>query len=184
VDIIFDIHANLDANGAVQVGRRIKKYNLFFLEEPNTPSPKLAKAIGDRIGIPLAHGERLYSRWQYLPYFENNSLQVIQPDLGNTGGITEGKKIADMAYAYDVNVQPHLAASPLSAAAALQFEAAIPNFLIHEHNHVSNLPASRELCIHDYQPVKGCFAIPELPGLGNEFSEKALNDAKFKVTIA
>jgi L-alanine-DL-glutamate epimerase-like enolase superfamily enzyme len=182
VDLIFDIHASLDANGAVQVGERLRKYNFLYFEEPNIPSPKLAKVIGERIGIPLAHGERLYSRWQYAPYFENSSLQVIQPDLGNTGGITEGKKIADQAYIYDVNVQPHLAASPLSIAAALQFEAALPNFLIHEHNHANYRKANRELCIYDYQPVNGRFAIPELPGLGNEFSEKALAEGE-KVTI-
>jgi L-alanine-DL-glutamate epimerase-like enolase superfamily enzyme len=183
VDIIFDIHANLDTNGVVQVGQRIKKYNIFFFEEPNTPSPKLAKVIGDRIGIPLAQGERVYSRWQYAPYFENSSLQVIQPDLGNTGGITEGKKIADLAYVYDVSVQPHFCASPLSEAAAIQLEAAIPNFFIHEHNHCAFLKTNPELCIHHYEPVNGRFSIPDLPGLGNEFSDKALNDTNIKVTV-
>jgi L-alanine-DL-glutamate epimerase-like enolase superfamily enzyme len=182
VDIIFDIHANLDANGAVQVGERLRKYNFLYFEEPNIPSPKLAKVIGERIGIPLAHGERLYSRWQYAPYFENSSLQVIQPDLGNTGGITEGKKIADQAYIYDVNVQPHFCASPLSEAVAIQFEAALPNFIIHEHNHCAFLQTNKDLCIHDYQPVNGHFAIPELPGLGNEFSEKALSEGE-KITV-
>jgi L-alanine-DL-glutamate epimerase-like enolase superfamily enzyme len=182
VDIIVENHSNPDANGAVQIGLRVKKYNIFYFEEPNTPTPKLAKVIGDRIGIPIAHGERVYSRWQYAPYFENSSVQVIQPDLGNTGGITEGKKIADLAYVYDVNVQAHVCASPLSTAAALHFEAAIPNFVIHEH-HRNNLTAyNKELCIHDYQPKDGYFEVPELPGLGNEFSEKALTDNN-KVTV-
>lgn len=183
VDIIAENHSKPDANGAVQIGNRIKKYNIFYFEEPNTPTPKLAKVIGDRIGIPIAHGERVYSRWQYAPYFENSSVQVIQPDLGNTGGITEGKKIADLAYAYDVAVQAHVCASPLSTAAAIHFEAAIPNFVIHEH-HRTNLTAhNRELCIYDYQPVKGRLPIPELPGLGNEFSDKALNGGNLKVTV-
>ncbi|MDR1970355.1 MAG: mandelate racemase/muconate lactonizing enzyme family protein, partial [Treponema sp.] len=138
---------------------------------------------GDRIGIPIAHGERVYSRWQYAPYFENSSVQVIQPDLGNTGGITEGKKIADAAYVYDVSVQAHVCASPLSTAAAIHFEAAIPNFVIHEHHRVNLLKSNQELCIYDYQPVRGRFAIPELPGLGNEFSEKALA-SETKVTVS
>jgi L-alanine-DL-glutamate epimerase-like enolase superfamily enzyme len=182
VDIIAENHSNPDANSAVQIGQRIKKYNIFYFEEPNTPTPKLAKVIGDRIGIPIAHGERVYSRWQYAPYFENSSVQVIQPDLGNTGGITEGKKIADLAYVYDVNVQAHVCASPLSTAAAIHFEAAIPNFLIHEHHRNTLIRHNQDLCIHNYQPVEGRFKIPELPGLGNEFSEKALTGGD-KVTV-
>jgi L-alanine-DL-glutamate epimerase-like enolase superfamily enzyme len=182
VDIIAENHSCPDANGAIQIGQRIRKYNIFYFEEPNTPTPKLAKVIGDRIGIPIAHGERVYSRWQYAPYFENSSLQVIQPDLGTAGGITETKKIADLAYAYDVNVQPHVCATPLSTAAALHLEAAIPNFVIHEHHRVSLIPEFQELCIYDYQPVKGRFKVPELPGLGNEFSEKALANGE-KITI-
>jgi len=182
VDIIVENHSCPDANGAVQIGERLKKYNIFYFEEPNTPTPKLAKYIGDKIGIPIAHGERIYSRWQYAPYFENSSVQVIQPDLGNTGGITEGKKIADFAHIYDVSVQAHVCGSPLSTAAALHFEASIPNFVIHEH-HRTNLTAyNKDLCIYDYQPKNGYYEIPELPGLGNEFSDKALNSG-VKVTV-
>ena len=96
---------------------------------------------------------------------------MIQPDIGNCGGITEAKKICDMAHLYDVGVQAHVCASPLSTAVALQLEAAIPNFTIHEH-HVYNLHAyNKRLCIHDYQPEKGMYAVPDLPGIGNEFSE-------------
>jgi L-alanine-DL-glutamate epimerase-like enolase superfamily enzyme len=182
VDIIVENHSCPDANSAVQIGKRVRKYNIFYFEEPNTPTPKLAKVIGDRIGIPIAHGERVYSRWQYAPYFENNSVQVIQPDIGNTGGLTEAKKIADMAYVYDVNVQAHVCASPLSTAVALHFEAAIPNFVIHEHHRNALIQYNRDLCIHDYQPKQGRFQIPELPGLGNEFSEKAFHDS-VKVTV-
>ncbi|MDR2096554.1 MAG: mandelate racemase/muconate lactonizing enzyme family protein [Treponema sp.] len=182
VDLIFDIHANLDLNGAIQVGKRLRKYNFFYFEEPTVPSPKLNKIIGDRIGIPLAQGERVYTRWQYAPFFENGSLQVIQPDLGNTGGITEGKKISDLAYTYDVSVQPHSCASPLSNTVALHLEAAIPNFVIHEHNHVYYDKGNQELTIYNHQPIKGKFTVPELPGLGNEFSEKALTD-NIKVTV-
>jgi L-alanine-DL-glutamate epimerase-like enolase superfamily enzyme len=182
VDIIAENHSCPDANGAIQIGQRIRKYNILYFEEPNTPTPKLAKVIGDRIGIPIAHGERVYSRWQYAPYFENSSLQVIQPDLGTAGGITESKKIADLAYAYDVNVQLHVCATPLSTAASLHLEAAIPNFIIHEHHRVSLIKEFQDLCIYDYQPVKGRLKVPELPGLGNEFSEKALASGE-KITV-
>ena len=181
-DIIVESHARPNANAAIQIGQALEKYGIYYYEEPNTPTPKMTKYISEHVNIPLASGERIVTRWQYAPYFENNSLRVIQPDMGNCGGITETKKICDMAFIYDVNVQLHVCASPLSTAAALQLEAAIPNFLIHEH-HVNALSDfMRRLCIHEYQPVNGKFTVPELPGLGNEFSEYALTHCE-KVTI-
>ncbi len=183
VDIIMENHSFPDAQSAVQLGRRAQKYNIFYYEEPNTPTPKLAKYICDKLEMPIAHGERIYTRWQYAPYFENCSVQVIQPDIGNCGGLTEAKKICDMAYTYDVNVQAHVCASPLSTAVALHLEAVIPNFLIHEHHRYNLLDLNKELCIYDYQPVNGKYKIPELPGIGNEFSEVALNNYKEKVTV-
>ncbi len=181
-DLIMEMHSHTDALSSVQIGKRVEKYNIFYFEEPNTPTPKLTKQIHDQLNIPIALGERVYTRWQYMPYFENLSVQVIQPDLGNTGGLTEGKKICDMAHTYDIGVQAHVCASPLSTAVALHLECSIPNFVIHE-NHMNNLaPIHRELCKYDYQPEGGMFSPPELPGIGNEWSEYALATCE-KVTV-
>jgi L-alanine-DL-glutamate epimerase-like enolase superfamily enzyme len=87
-----------------------------------------------------------------------------------------------MAYVYDVSVQAHVCAGPLSTAAALHLEAVIPNFVIHEHHRNALLKHNRELAIHDYQPVNGKFKVPELPGLGNEHSEVALTNCE-KITV-
>ena len=175
VDIIMENHSRPDAQSAVQLGRAVQKYNIFYFEEPNTPNPKTAKFISSKLSMPIAHGERVYSRWQYAPFFEDQSIQVIQPDLGNCGGLTEGKKICDMAYVYDISVQAHVCASPLSTAVALHLESVIPNFVIHEH-HTNNLkPWNKELCPVDWQPVDGKFKVPEGPGLGCEFTDKVLN---------
>ena len=175
VDIIMENHSRPDAQSAVQLGRAVQKYNIFYFEEPNTPNPKTAKFISSKLSMPIAQGERVYSRWQYAPFFEDQSIQVIQPDLGNCGGLTEGKKICDMAYVYDISVQAHVCASPLSTAVALHLESVIPNFVIHEH-HTNNLkPWNKELCTVDWQPVDGKFKVPEGPGLGCEFTDKVLN---------
>jgi L-alanine-DL-glutamate epimerase-like enolase superfamily enzyme len=182
VDIIMENHSMPDANSAVQLGRVAQKYNIFYYEEPNTPTAKMAEYIGNKLQMPIAHGERVYSRWQYCQYFENNSVQVIQPDIGNCGGITEAKKICDMAYTYDVSVQAHVCASPLSTAVALHLECVIPNFVIHEHHRICLLKENKELCVHDYQPVNGKYKVPDLPGIGNEFSELALKNCD-KVTV-
>ena len=184
VDIIVENHSYPDAQSAVQLARALEKYNIFYFEEPNTPTPKTAKFISENVNMPISHGERVYSRWQYAPYLEDMSVQVIQPDLGNCGGITEGKKICDMAYVYDVSVQAHVCASPLSTAAALHLESVIPNFVIHEHHCINLEDFNKRLCTVDWQPVNGRFKVPEGPGLGCEISEYALTDnVDEKVTV-
>lgn len=182
VDIIMENHSYTDAQSALQLGKMAEKYDIFCFEEPTTPYPKITKYMSDKLNIPIATGERIYSRWQYAQYFENCSVQMIQPDFGNCGGITEGKKICDMAYAYDVGVQGHACGSPLSNVVALHLECVIPNFVIHEHHAVNLTPYNKSYCIYDYQPVNGKFKVLELPGLGNELSESAINNS-VKVTI-
>ena len=174
VSIIMENHCAFDAPGAIQVAKRVEPYDIFFFEEGNTPTPKTARYMRDKINIPLAQGERIFTRMQYLPYFEDQSIQVIQPDIGNCGGITEVKKICDMAYAYDIGVQAHTCASPLSTAVALHLEASIPNFCIHEH-HSNNIHEwNRMLCDVDFQPVKGYMDVPDGPGIGCSFTDYAL----------
>ena len=182
VDIIIENHSFTDSQSAAQLGNLVKKYNIFYFEEPSTPTPQLSKFVHDETGLPVANGERIYTRWQYIEYFKQNAIQVIQPDVGTCGGITEIKKICDMAHVFDVGVQVHACGSPLSTAAALHLECAIPNFVIHEHHTYALSPYNKELCIHDYQPVNGKFSVPDLPGLGNELSEVAFKNSD-RVTI-
>ena len=173
VDIIMENHSSVDAQSAVQLGEAVKEYGIYYFEEPCTPTPKMTKFVCDRLGVPIAQGERVYTRWQYLPYLENGSVQLIQPDLGNSGGITEVRKIADMAETYDVGVQVHVCSSPLLTAAALQVECTLPNFTIHEHHVYNRYDYNRRLCTYDYQPHDGSLSVPDLPGLGNEISDYA-----------
>ena len=183
VDIIIENHSLTDALSSVQIGQMAEKYNIFYFEEPSTPTPDLTRRIKERVNIPLASGERIYTRWQFAPYLRENLLQVIQPDLGTCGGLTEAKKICDMAYTYDASVQIHICGSPISTAASLHIESVIPNFCIHEHHIINRCKGFRELCVHDYQPVDGYISVPELPGIGNELSEYALKTAD-KITVS
>ncbi|MGI6349126.1 MAG: mandelate racemase/muconate lactonizing enzyme family protein [Eubacteriaceae bacterium] len=182
VDIIMENHSLTDAQSAVQLAKAVEPYNIYYFEEPNTPDPHTAQYISEKTNIPIANGERIYTRWQYTKFFEKNTIQVAQPDIGNCGGITEVKKICDLAYIYDVAVQLHACGSPLSTAAALHIEASIPNFIVHEHHIINITPANIRLCKYDYQPVNGKFKVPDLPGLGNELSDYVLKESK-KVTI-
>ena len=89
VDIIMENHSYIDAQVAVQLGRLAEKYNIFCFEEPCTPNPKMNKYVHDHLNMPIAQGECIYTRWGYAPYFEDGSIQMIQPDIGNCGGITD-----------------------------------------------------------------------------------------------
>ncbi|EIC0518917.1 mandelate racemase/muconate lactonizing enzyme family protein [Salmonella enterica subsp. enterica serovar Chester] len=175
VDIIVELHAFTDTTAAIQFGKAIEELGIFYYEEPVMPlNPAQMKKVADNISIPLASGERIYTRWGYRPFFENGSLSVIQPDLGLCGGLSEGKKICDMAHVYDMVVQGHVCGGPLATAAALHLEAAIPNFIIHELHRYALLDASINTSKYDYQPVNGVYQVPELPGLGQEITEETI----------
>lgn len=183
VDIIIELHAVTDTNSSIRLCTALEELDCFYYEEPVHPlNPESMRQVAQKVKTPIASGERIYGRWGFIPFLENRSLRVIQPDMGLCGGITEAKKICDMANAYDVAVQLHVCGGPIATAAALQVEAVLPNFLIHE-NHVA---ATREQivssCKYDYQPVQGFYTIPELPGIGQELSDKAMEQAD-KITI-
>ncbi len=179
VDIILENHCRTDAVSALQFAKMAEPYNIMFLEEAASPMrPEAFKKLAESTSIPLATGERTYTRWGFLPLIRDGALALIQPDIGICGGISEVKKICDMAQTFDVGAQMHVCCSPISLAAALQVEAAIPNFTIHEHHMSSTLPCVTEMCVYDYQPVNGAFSIPDKPGIGQELSEKALSEAE------
>ncbi|MDR2491121.1 MAG: mandelate racemase/muconate lactonizing enzyme family protein [Spirochaetaceae bacterium] len=178
VEIIMENHAMTSAGTAVQIANIAEPYGIMFFEEPALAlNPAVMRKIAERTTIPLATGERTYTRWGFLPFLENNSLQIIQPDIGNCGGITEAKKICDMAHIYDVGVQAHVCSSPVSVAVALHLEAALSNFVIHEHHLCNTLTSTIVECVHDYQPKNGYFEVPEIPGHGNDVHESVLRGA-------
>ena len=183
LDIIVEIHSLLDANTAALLGQALEPYRIMYYEEPTMPcNPGVFKHITERCKLPLATGERSYTRWGFRQFFEDRTLDIIQPDLCNTGGITETKKICDMAQVYDVGVQIHVCGGPIATAAALQVEAAIPNFVIHEEHNANLLKIFKESGKYYHAPVNGFYEVPELPGIGQEMSEQAMATAR-KVVI-
>ena len=183
LDIIVEIHSLLDANTAALLGQALEPYRIMYYEEPTMPcNPGVFKHIKERCKLPLATGERSYTRWGFRQFFEDRTLDIIQPDLCNTGGITETKKICDMAQVYDVGVQIHVCGGPIATAAALQVETVIPNFVIHEEHNANLLKIFKESGKYYHAPVNGFYEVPELPGIGQEMSEQAMATAR-KVVI-
>ena len=178
IDIIIEAHANLSVTTAIQLGRLWEELNCMYYEEPvSYLNVDLQNKVTKNVRIPFAAGERIYTRWGYRQYLEKQALNIIQPDLGLAGGISEGKKICDYANIFDVTVQLHVCGSPVATAAALQLEAVIPNFLIHEHHTYALKDGNIKLCKQNYQPENGYFEIPEVPGLGIELNEDAVSES-------
>ena len=183
LDIIVEIHSLLDANTAAILGKALEPYRIMYYEEPTMPcNPSVFKHIKERCSLPLATGERSYTRWGFRQFFEDRTLDIIQPDLANTGGITETKKICDMAQVYDVGVQIHVCGGPIATAAALQVEATIPNFVIHEEHNANLTTGFIKAGKYYHCPKDGFYTVPELPGIGQEMSEEYCATAK-KVVI-
>ncbi len=174
VDLMLDMSAELTTDAIIRIGRQIEAENVLFFEEPVDPFDIDAlKKVSEHVHLPIAVGERLYTRYGFRRILELHAADVLQPDVGNTGGIMEAKKIAAMAEAYTMRVAPHNCASPVSTAAALQLDACIPNFLIQEvypyrvPEHFAIVDRAPELEIRN-----GAVPIPDRPGLGVELVEE------------
>jgi galactonate dehydratase len=170
VEIMLDLSGGLTTDETVRLCRRFEEIDIVWIEEPADPFDIGAlKKISEHVDIPIAVGERIYTRHGFRKIFEQHAADIVQPDVGNTGGIMEVKKIAAMAEAYNMRVAPHNCASALSTAASLQIAACIPNFMIQEiypylperPGYVQVLMDSPEDRIKD-----GMAPIPTAPGLG------------------
>ncbi len=179
VDVILETHSFPNVTAAVQLAELLADLGIMFFEEPtHYNAPGLHGQVRRRSSMRLAAGERLYTRWGVQPYLEAHSVDVLQPDFGLTGGITEGRKVCDLAHLHDVTVQAHVCGTPVAVAAALHVETAIANFEIHEHHSYSLKRCNRELCDLDLQPVDGFLLPPDAPGLGIELRREVIADGQ------
>jgi galactonate dehydratase len=176
VDILLDIHGNLGTTDAITYGRMLEASRPFFYEEPVDPmNVECTKKVSENVRIPIAGGERLYTRYQFRPFLEKQALDIVQPDMGLCGGITEARKIAAYAETYNAHVQPHNCGGPVSTAAGVQLDAAIPNFVIMEW-----FPYWKDeryaIVTEALEPQQrgGWLKIPDKPGLGVELNDEYL----------
>jgi galactonate dehydratase len=170
VEIMLDLSGGLTPDETIRLCQRWEELDIAFVEEPCDPFDIGAlEKIAAATSIPIALGERLYSRYAFRPVLEAQAADILQPDIGNTGGIMETKKIAAMAEMYSMRVQPHICASPVSTAAALQIDACVPNVFIQElypyrpDEHWEIVDAAPERLVKN-----GRMPIPARPGLGIE----------------
>ncbi|WP_031004051.1 galactonate dehydratase [Streptomyces sp. NRRL F-5727] len=181
-DIAVDFHGRLTLPMARRVLPLLEPYLPLFVEEPVVP--ELSDHIGEVVrstSIPIATGERLYSRWDFKKVL-GQGIAVAQPDLSHAGGISETRRIAAMAEAYDVSLAPHCPLGPIALASCLQVGFATPNLLIQEQSLGIHYNTGSDLLDYLVDPSvfryeDGHVALPTAPGLGIEVDAKAVERA-------
>ena len=164
VELAFDFHGKLTPALAAEICQEIKGMRPLFVEEP-VPQENVdaLKLVSDKVPFPIATGERFLTRWGFRETFEKQACAYIQPDVSHTGGITEMKKIANMAEVYYMHVLPHCAIGPVAFTASLQVDAVIPNFLMQEQ---IDQGLGAGLLEQPWQVRDGYIELPTEPGLG------------------
>ena len=170
VELLVEVHGRLTPSAAIRVGNEIEQYRPFVYEEP-VPFQNLnaMQRVAESVNIPIATGERLYTKWDYSELLKRQIVAMIQPDLIQGGGILELKKIAAMAEAEYVGFQGHAIHGPMDVLAVLHLDACTPNFMIHEGG---MKPWFQDAFIGDFPIQKdGYLPVPTAPGLGGEMNE-------------
>lgn len=171
-DIGIDFHGRVSPALARVLIKKLEPYNPMFIEEPiNCQDHDIMADIARSTHIPIATGERVFTKWGFREVLEKKAAQIIQPDLCHAGGITEVRLIAGMAEAYYAAIAPHNPLGPISLAAGLQISASIPNFLIQEQVSLGEGYLKNPLKVSD-----GYLELPTAPGLGVELDENAMAD--------
>ncbi|MCD8788055.1 galactonate dehydratase [Mammaliicoccus sciuri] len=173
----IDFHGRVHKPMAKELAKELEPYNPMFIEEPVlSENIEAVREISQTTTIPIALGERLFSRWDFKPILESGFVDIIQPDLSHAGGITECKKIISMGEAYDVGAAPHCPLGPIALASCLQVDATCHNAFIQEQS--LGIHYNKDSDILDYITNKEVFEfkdgyvdIPKKPGLGVEIDE-------------
>jgi galactonate dehydratase len=175
VDILIEVHGNLGTTAAIQIGKQLEEFKPFFYEEPvDALNVDCMKKVSENVNIPIAAGERLYTRYGFRQYIEKQAVDILQPDINLAGGLSEAKKIASYAETYNLHVQPHNCGSPVATAVSVNFDACTTNFIIQEwfpywhrkDDRLNIVKESFEPCAKD-----SYFSIPNKPGLGVELND-------------
>ncbi|WP_308462266.1 galactonate dehydratase [Sphingomonas citri] len=181
IDVGVDFHGRVHRPLARTVLRAIEPLGPLFAEEIVLgDNPEVVAQLAGFTSVPLALGERLYSRWDFRPFFERGAIDIAQPDLAHAGGISECRRIAAMAEAYDVALAPHCPVGPIALAACLHLAAATPNFVIQEMSlgiHYNGPSEDLTTLIRNpelFRIAAGGVAVPEGAGLGIEVDEHAV----------
>ena len=181
-DVALDFHGRVSRANARRILPELEPFFPMFVEEPLLPEEGHGlRDVVTSTSVPIATGERLFSRWDFRPALESG-VSVVQPDLSHAGGISEVRRIASLAELYGASLAPHCPLGPISLASSLQVAFATPNFLIQEQSLGIHYNTDNDLLDYLVDPAvfrfhDGHINRPEAPGLGIEVDEAAVRAA-------
>jgi galactonate dehydratase len=171
-DIGIDFHGAISPQTAKLLIKALEPHQPMFIEEPvQCQNVEVMADIARGTHLPIATGERIFTKWGFREILEKGAASILQPDLCHAGGITEVRLIAGMAEAYYAAIAPHNPLGPISLAAGIQLAASIPNFLCQEQVNLGAGYLKQPFRVED-----GYIDLPHGPGLGVELDEEALAD--------
>ncbi|MEZ4867368.1 MAG: mandelate racemase/muconate lactonizing enzyme family protein [Caldilineaceae bacterium] len=166
VELMVDAHASLDVSTAIQLAKRMEAYNVAWFEEPISPDHHAGLAeVRRATSVPIATGEHEFTRFDFLSLLEQRAVDVIQPDAGIAGGITEVRRILALASAFGVKAAPHNWGSGILFATSLHLVLAAPNCHLLEVGQAPN-PLIHEIFVEPFDLRAGYVYAPDRPGLG------------------
>ena len=173
VDLLIEGHGRFNIATSVKIARELEPFRPMWFEEPTPPdSLDALLEVRKKSNIPIAAGERIYTRWGYRELFEKQCADYIQPDVSHAGGIGELRKIGSMSEAYYLGFAPHNPSGPVANAATPQLAACSPNFSILDIMY-SDVAYREEITNESLEYRDGWITIPDKPGLGIEINEAA-----------
>lgn len=181
IELTFDVHTRLDLPDVVWLCREIEATRPFFIEDPlRCENPNSFKTLRPRVHVPIAAGEQFSSKWEFRELIEEEWIDYARVDLCIAGGITEAKKIAGWCETHYIKMATHNPLGPVSSAACLQLNLAVPNFGVQEQ------PRKTGTVLTDVVPVQpewqdGYLLAPTRPGLGVEFDREAAKKRPFQM---
>jgi galactonate dehydratase len=166
IEILIDAHGMYNVPTAIRLANKMAEWNIFWFEEPvPVESWKALKQVKEQITPLVSVGERLHTRWDFVPIFENGLADYIMPDVTWTGGITELKKIATMAEAYYIPISPHDASGPINVISGAQVMMTVPNFYKLETSRY-DLSGYNVMVDYPLEISEGNLSVSDRPGLG------------------
>jgi galactonate dehydratase len=179
MDLAVDMHGRYDAATGKRVAIALEPYRLLWLEEPVPAENVDAMAdIRHATKTPICCGENLYMRWGFRELLEKQAADIIMPDLQKVGGLSEGRKVANLAQTYYVPFAPHCVVSPIGTMASVHVCASVPNFLICEWHWINYLDLWKSFVKEGEIIVNGHVAVSDRPGIGVEMNEQAARQAQ------
>ena len=177
VDIAIDCHWKYSPRDALKLADALQEYALLWLEDPIPPGNVDAmRKVTARSPVPICTGENLYLKYGFKELIENQATDIVSPDIPKVGGISEFKRIAEMADTYFMPVAPHNVSSPVATMAGVHACASISNFLVLEVHHLGRVPWWGDLVRGEKPLIKdGYMTVTEKPGLGLELDEKEVS---------